>query len=156
MKKYFLLFILIVATLPMHAEQMLAVIWAKDGRLTYFAWANNPVISVSGNTVIVDDSVVRGNSISLSIAELNRFELRDMASTPVESVKNEIPIVVRLTENGLETTGLKSGEMVYVYDLNGRLIGQMIADIRGCGSLPLRSGTYVVRAGSKTFKILKR
>ena len=159
MRYYFLItlaaFMSIIAW-PLHAEKVLAVVWAENGNETYFAVANSPVITVSGSEVFVNDAVDKGNGISLKIAELDHFELKDVDITPVEDIETTNNNFFRLTGNGIEATGLQQGETLWVYDTSGRLVSQVQANAQGCASIALGRGVYVIKANNRTFKIAKR
>ena len=147
-----------IMTLPMRAEQVLAVVWADNEQETYFAVADVPIITVYGNEVSVDDMVDRWprKTITLSIAELKHFELKDVDLTPVEDVEETNNNVFRMTGSGMEAAGLQKGEMLQVYDTSGRLVQQVRANAQGRVSVTLGRGTYVIKSNNKTFKITKR
>ena len=156
MKQIIVFFVaLLILVLPIRAEQVLAVVWADNGRETYFAVADKPTISVSGNEVSVNDAV-EGKSFTLSISELKHFELKDVDLTPVEAVETTNNNVFRMTGSGLEANGLKAGDMLQVYDTSGRLVQQVQANAQGCASVALGRETYVIKSNNKTFKIAKR
>ena len=145
-----------IMTLPMRAEQVLAVVWADNEQETYFAVANSPIITLTGNEISVNDAVDVGNVVNLSIAELKHFELKDIDLTPVEDVEETNNNVFRMTGSGMEAAGLQKGEMLQVYDTSGRLVQQVRASAQGRVSVTLGRGTYVIKSNNKTFKITKR
>lgn len=56
---------------------------------------------------------------------------------------------------GLDITGLASGEVVYVYDLSGQAVARAKASANGQVSINFgnRQGTYIVKTSNKSLKI---
>lgn len=67
--------------LSVHADKVLALVWAENGCETYFAVANSPIITVSGNEVSVTGAAGKGKTVRLSIGRLKHFELKEIDLT---------------------------------------------------------------------------
>lgn len=83
--------------------------------------------------------------------------------TGIQSVKagdNANLDKVTIAANGalLNVSGVKAGTIVAVYDINGRMAAQVkaTADTVSLDATSLKSGMYIVRAGNKATKLIKK
>ena len=151
MKKKILFLALLFAAMACRAEQAL-VVYTTEGLVAMFVVEGEPRITATADEVTV---TAGPESISYAISELDRFALEDVILTGIATETLPSP-VFRIGGDGLRCEGLMVGERVQVYDLGGRLVRQGVANGDGRISLPMTRGTYVVKAGKKTFKTTKQ
>ena len=76
-------------------------------------------------------------------------------TTAVESV-SVADAQFSITEGGVAAKGLKAGQTVAVYSINGSLVGKATASETGVASVNIPGkGVYVVKAGKISYKVTK-
>lgn len=140
------------------------VVWNKDGSRTTFVLLNEkPVITVSrssGNPELVIIRPIIMDIVTIPLADVQRFTyekvddpdgIRD-ASGSEKSVKYDADGTVLISD-------VKAGETVSLYTIDGKLVQQLTPQASGSYRVPLSGlsqGTYLLKSGSLTTKIMKK
>ena len=151
MKRLTLLFALLIAAMAGRAEKAL-VVYTTEGRAATFVVAGEPRITCTAGEVTVASGTA---AVNYALSALDRFVLEDVDMTGIAQETAASPIF-RVGADGLRCEGLAPGLRVQVYDLGGRLVRQGVADADGRAAVPLKRGTYVIKAGNQTFKTQRR
>ena len=151
MKSRLLLILLSVVTLSAYADDARIVIKQKSGNETVLALASNPVITFSGDDMVITSSL---NTISIPLADVDSYTFND-GTTAIRPLVDAPQYV-----NGhVIFSGLAKGAEVSIYTFDGRIVRRQSADATGyadvsLGSLP--KGVYVVRTPNNSIKITNK
>lgn len=113
------------------------VVWQKDGSKTEVLFNQMPEFTYQDGNVSIQNG---STTLSWSLANLKKFTFED--------VEQSIPTNIKDTKT---TPKLDITKGCAVYDLSGRLINKQI---RSLSELP--KGTYILKDGSVTTKVVKR
>lgn len=110
------------------------VVWLNDGNKTEVLFSDMPEFTYADGYV-----TLKSNSTELSwpIANLQRFTFEDITATDIRDI----------TSTGLDILS----DDCNAYDLSGRLVRQ---NVKSLSELP--AGTYIVKAGSVTIKVVRK
>lgn len=148
------------ATTSQVKQQVLVIISGTDS--VAFALTDNPVISFQDNNLLVkslDDSLV------VSLANANYFfDERIIAEHTTTDIS--VPTLPGINQkqpqlaftNGM-VSGLRSGDIVRVFRVNGTLVKVIKADAQGHAALELRqlpNGIYIIKTPNNSIKIINR
>ena len=113
------------------------IVWQKDGNKTAILFNQMPeFLYADGNVSIQNGST----TLSWSLANLQKFTFEDVEASKPTDIKD-----VKTTPK------LDIAKGCAVYDLSGRLVKRQI---RSLSELP--KGTYILKDGSVTTKVVKR
>lgn len=131
----------------------------KSGEKVSFAFTEKPVIVTGSSAVSV--SVGGMERVSYPYTDFSRILFEGVEITAIElpSVEKSVPHAVFLVENDvLHANGLKVGERVMVYSLNGMLVTSSEANSVGCVHFQLSQlpkGVLVIRTqGGISYKLM--
>ena len=165
------------ALFPVFADELkpALVVWDGETELYSFYVSNEPVLKVAnGNAVIQSDGVWGTYDskcyYSIPMSETSKYKItleqRDYMGdfgaqvptsvTEAPTVKNKPAFSLK---NGiLSVSGLKAGEPLMVFTVDGKTVAQAKADANGQASTALRQmpGTVIVKAGRVSFKVMVR
>lgn len=166
------------AVMPAVADdfQSALVVWQGDQELYSFYVANNPTLKVSNGYAVVQSegkwedfqvsqhecyfSIPMSESSNYKISLEKRDYMGVFGHRVPTSIEEKLTVTARpafsIQGGVLHVAGLKSGEQVTVYTLDGKTAVQVKADSDGRASASLRqmSGTVIVKAGNVSFKVL--
>lgn len=169
------------AVMPAVADdfQSALVVWQGDQELYSFYVANNPTLKVSNGYAVVQSegkweeesyfqvsqhefyfSIPMSESSNYKISLEKRDYMGMFGHSVPTSVEEKLTVTARpafsIQGGVLHVAGLKGGEQVAVYTLDGKTAVQVKADSDGRASASLRqlSGTVIVKAGNVSFKVL--
>ena len=110
------------------------VVWLNDGNKTEVLFSDMPEFTYADGYV-----TLKSNSTELSwpIANLQRFTFEEITATDIRDI----------TSTGLDILS----DDCNAYDLSGRLVRQ---NVKSLSELP--AGTYIVKAGSVTIKVVRK
>ena len=128
---------LVCCSLIAAAQQSLNIYTTTSGTVC-FTFAEKPSITFpNGQTLVVTTS---DTTVEFPFSEVDKITFED-GVTAVESI-----------------TMSKENSQIFIYDISGKLVlrstsreGAAMVDLSG-----LRPGTYVVKDGKRTYKIMKR
>jgi len=169
------------AVMPAVADdfQSALVVWQGDQELYSFYVANNPTLKVSNGYAVVQSegkwedeflfevrqhecyfSIPMSESSNYKISLEKRDYMGMFGHRVPTSVEEKLTVTARpafsIQGGVLHVAGLKGGEQVTVYTIDGKTAVQVKADSDGRASASLRqmSGTVIVKAGNVSFKVL--
>lgn len=138
-KKIMLMLLLTLVGLSCRAADAKIIVWQKDGSKTEVLFNQMPEFMYQDGNVSVQNGAT---TLSWPLATLDKFTFEDVeASVPT------VPTDVK----DVEQPKLDIVKDCSVYDLSGKLIK---AKIRSLSELP--AGTYIIKDGSVTTKVMKR
>lgn len=135
-RKALLTLLLTLMAMSAWADDAKIVVWLKDGNKTEILFNKTPEFVYADGNVSVQNG---GTTLSWSLANLDRFTFEDVAPSVPTDVKD------------VKTPMLDITKGCAVYDLSGKLVKEQI---RSLSELP--KGTYILKDGSVTTKVVKR
>jgi hypothetical protein len=141
-------------------QQVLVIVSGSDS--VAFALTDAPVITYEGNNLVVKSL---GDSLVADLAGVRYFfEERSIADNTTTAINN-----VTLPGIGKEkpqmgfadgmVSGLRAGDVVRVYRINGTLVKTVKADTQGHAALELSqlpNGVYIIKTPNNSIKIINR
>lgn len=147
-----------------------SLFWGLGMLLSVQLMADN-VIKINDESVIENVVAIRfdpsGNGKLLiyfadntsASVNMNVVKVEPDQATSIDSpIVDKIGVVSKLIGSQMTIEGLKEGETIRIFDLNGKAVHQSKAqhdtptiDLSGC-----QSGTYIMRAGDKVVKFNKQ
>jgi hypothetical protein len=139
MKQTILTLLLTLFAVGTWAADAKIIVWQKDGNTTEILFNEMPEFLYADGNVSVQNG---GTTVSWPLANLEKFTFEDVApSVPT------VPTGVK----EVQKPKLDIMKGCAVYDLSGRLVKEQI---RSLSELP--KGTYILKDGSVTTKVVKR
>ena len=135
MRMAMLLFLTVLSSTGAWAEDKAKgiVVWLNDGNKTEVLFSDMPEFTYSDGNVTLKSTTTE---LSWPIANLQRFTFEDVVVTGIRDI----------TSTGLDILS----DNCDAYDLSGRLVKR---NVKSLSELP--AGTYVVKAGSVTIKVVR-
>lgn len=115
---------------------------------SYFDIAERPKISFEDSSVVIS-----ANGKHLEYPLSNYVNISFIESTDISQIQNE-GLKIKIEENQIKLSGMKKSTPVAVYGLNGRLIAVGNASPEGKWETIGISGTFILRVGNKTIKMM--
>jgi len=149
MKKLFILLILVLSAMQVHAKSL--VLTLTDGSLVYYLLGGetNPIMRFVDGTVVVNADVYE-------ISGIKNFYISETDDpTMISSAKTENK--VSFSGNTFVVKGKAS--LIKVYALNGTEVEAAIVESEGNTYINMGSmqkGTYVIQVGETSFKVMKK
>lgn len=138
-KKTIIILLLTLVGISSKAADAKIIVWQKDGNKTEVLFNQMPEFMYQDGNVSVQNG---GTTLSWSLATLDKFTFEDVeASVPT------VPTDVK----DVQKPKLDIVKGCAVYDLSGKLIKKQI---RSLSELP--KGTYILKDGSVTTKVVKK
>lgn len=137
MKQTILTLLLTLFAVGTWAADAKIIVWQKDGNTTEILFNEMPEFLYADGNVSVQNG---GTTLSWPLANLQKFTFEDIEQSNTTDIKD------------LKTTPkLDITKGCAVYDLSGKLVKRQI---RSLSELP--KGTYILKDGSVTTKVVKR
>jgi len=155
MKKIvFTLISLLMALVTTAEEQNVIAIYQTDGQVAMFAFADKPEVTYTTTDLVLTTTKTM---MQYPIAQLKKvqFEKADISEGLDELVADGH---FSFRDGAIEIHGGKPNSMVKIFTVSGTLVAQYPLDANGEGVIPtqsLRGTTYVVTAGSFSFKFMQ-
>ena len=156
-----LLLLLVAVTATAWAQtgqgsQNALAIYQKDGQVTKFAFTEHPVVTYSGNDVVLTTTKT---TVQYPIYMLQKivFDV-EIPATDVKEQDAKPAMQFRFEGGTLIITGGEAGSAVYLYSLSSVMEGEYRLDSNGCASIPLQQlgkSMYIVKTNRVTFKFRK-
>lgn len=150
MKARILTLLLLLATVS-YADNAQIVIKQKSGSETVLELSTHPVITFSGEDMVVTTDLT---TFSIPLDFIDNYVVSD-GTTAIEQLTAE----PQFSDGRIMFNGLAAGTPVYVYSMDGRLVTKMTADqtSRAVVSLQdLPKGVYIVSAGNNKMKVMNK
>lgn len=146
---------LLLAFCTLAYGQNTIVIQQKDGKVARFSFTEKPVVTYSGNDVLVNTTK---NSVQYPIYLLQKISFDiDWNTTDIEEVEVAEPSF-HFRDDALSISGENPRSLVFLYNIKGMLAGRYQTDDRGCVTIPirqLRPDLYIVKTNRFSFKFRK-
>lgn len=146
---------LLLAFCTLAYGQNTIVIQQKDGKVARFSFTEKPVVTYSGNDVLVNTTK---NSVQYPIYLLQKISFDiDWNTTDIEEVEVAEPSF-HFRDDALSISGEDPRSLVFLYNIKGMLAGRYQTDDRGCVTIPirqLRPDIYIVKTNRFSFKFRK-
>ena len=140
-----------VATLSAYADDARIVIKQKSGNETVLELSANPVITFSGEDMVVTSSLT---TIAIPLADVDSYTACD-ATTGIRPLTD----APQFANGHVLFNGLSKGADACIYTASGRLVSRQQADATGHADVSLDSlpkGVYVVRTPDNSLKIINK
>jgi len=150
---FILMDIMLPATLSAETMQYLVLTQADGTEVAKIALAEMPVITFSeGNLVITCGD----KSITTRMDGLQTSFINEDSPTGISDITADKPQLPKIAFGQAVFSGLKAGERVAVYTLDGKMTGSIVADSDGCATVSLSTlghGIFILRTPTRSFKI---
>lgn len=146
-----LLLLLLLFSAASYADDAKITIKQKSGNETILKLSTNPIITFSGETMVVTNEFI---TIIVPLDDIDSYVVKD-GTTGIEQ-----PIAEHLFANGhVIFHGLPTGTPIYVYALDGRKVSMIMADYSGKADVSLEQlpkGTYIINALKNSIKVINK
>lgn len=131
----------------------------KDGSQVKVAFKHHPEFRHDGAALQLTS---QGLDISYPDGTLDYFKIIAETDTPTgiyspsTNSKDARPL---MTTDGVCVAGAQPGDYLYVYTLDGKIVGNAVVDPEGSAEVSLSrygAGTYIIKSGNTTFKMIKK
>ena len=136
-KQILLTLLLTLFAVGTRADDAKIIVWLNDGSKTEVLFNQMPEFTYLDGNVSIQNG---GTTLSWSLGTLQKFTFEDIEASKPTDIKD-----VKTTPK------LDIAKGCAVYDLSGRLVKKQI---RSLSELP--QGTYIIKDGSVTTKVVKR
>lgn len=154
--KKFLITIFALMTCMLSANADVLNVWKVSGEKVVYDFAKQPEITYVDGKICVSTQVGVDEYDPNEVQALN-FNDKELIDG-ISQVKTD-GVNLTITASEYMVSGIKAGEAVSVYDAAGRCILKAKADASGKVVIPIQkisSGVNMIKAGSSTFKTMKR
>ncbi len=132
----------------------LLVLTQTDGNVSKFALSDAPVITYSGNDIVVTcgDAVLQTSMANIEAVTFGKGE-----PTAINEMRKE-DVVPSFSFNTASFEGLQAGAPITIYSLDGKMMSGAKADVEGKARIDLsdlQKGVYILHTPNKSFKIKK-
>ena len=134
------------------ADNAIAV-YPKNGKVVYFLFADDPIVSYSGNDLVI---TTNSTTVRYDVSNLRKLEFAVGEKDAIEKVTVDLRWAIE--NRALAIHGGTPLSWVRLYDMSGAKVSQFQLDGKGNGCTPLQdlpSGVYVVKADNLNFKFVK-
>ena len=155
MKKLLLILFLLSFGLSIQAEINLYV-WKKDGSKVAFALSEEPKVTFSENSLMINSTTV---TVSYDLEDMAKFTYEDSESQGIRNIENDKESSFKFDGEMLLFPSLKVGSKVAIHNLGGVLVFSRTIEAAGDYSFPLShfdKGVYMVTVNGLTYKIVKK
>lgn len=153
LRLFFLFFLSIAMTAK--ADDINAIkVLMEDGTSQIFMLEDDPYAKFEGDMLVIASkkqelSVSMQTNDFVQVMYINNYDL-------IRDIGNGLQTFYRITDFGLEATGLKPGTEFYVYDINGTVSVKAVVGQDGTVKVALKgNGVYVVKTSISSLKIKK-
>lgn len=155
MKKLLVLFIAVfamfqVAQAENDGDNLL--IKTKDGNTVAYSLTTRPVVTFAGS-----DLVLTSTDVEVKYPIANVEEITFVDASAINEIKGD-KVAFAINGQVINAKGLANGELVQVYNIDGKAIAQASANAEGTVTVDISTlgkGVYVIKAGKMSYKILK-
>lgn len=140
MKKTLLLFAASLMTTALFATNALKV-HSKTGDVVTYAFADEPVVTYQGSLLVLTTTTT---SVEYPLSDVEKITFGD-TDTAIDQIEMD------------GTPG--NDQEVVIYSLNGNIVARHAIDAQGDSSFSLallQNGTYVIKKGNTSYKIIKK
>lgn len=141
-------------------QQVLVIVTGSDS--IAFALTSEPVITYTGNSLVVKSL---NDSLVAELSGTSYFIEERTIDTNVPTVINDVTLPgisapkPQLAFSSGTVSGLRAGDVVRVYRINGTLVKAIRADAQGQATLELSqlpNGIFIIKTPTNSIKIINR
>lgn len=124
----------------------------SDGKNVAFNFTDKFAASFTDYALVVYDGIIK---LEVPKASIKGFEFSESATTGVNNVVVDEAVVV--DGKCVKFLGVAPGTTVVAYRINGTVAAKSVSDSASTAALDLSqaaAGTYIIKAGARTFKIV--
>ena len=163
MKKVLIAFVALMMMAPMalSSQNNVMNIHLKNGQVAEFFFKYEPVITFTDTDVVLTTS--NGMRLTYPLANLTKFTFnkKDLPGpTEVEEIESDVrKVYFSIDEYTINIYEAKAEQAVYLIASDGKVLNAYKTDKEGFLSFSiadLPDGTYIIRSGEITFKIMKK
>lgn len=130
-------------------------VWTKNGERIVYSFSEHPVVTYSNKDLVMTTTRL---TVNYPLAELHKFTFGTEATT-IEHIPTLSDGQIRMSGEMLVLSGFCPSEQILIYSIEGQKV--LDATICSDGSITidiqsLATGTYVVKVGYITHKIIKK
>lgn len=132
------------------------VLWQKSGEKVYFNLNDLPETTFENGLLVIK---TKNSSIQYQMENVLRYTFEGTGNTGIDVLPSDRGIIISQNGNEVTLRNLQDGSVVAIYAANGNLLEQRTVS----GSHPFTisvaqrpAGVYIVKAGSKTIKLMKQ
>lgn len=153
MKRLLFCIIILMALQPLRmAATQYLVLTQQDGTVSKFALTELPIITFSEGQLVV---TCGGQTLTTSMEGL-KTSFEDVPTSIQQVERDDKPLRPAITFGLASFEGLKAGDVITVYSLDGKTLGNTKADGEGRASIDLSGmghGVLILRTPTHSFKI---
>ena len=146
-----LLFLFLFIAIMTYADNAKIVIKQKSGNETILELATNPVITFSGEDLVITNDFT---TISVPLDDIDKYEVSD-GTTGIE----QRTVAPQYANGHVLFNGMPAGTPVYIYTIDGRTVCHLKADGTGSADVSLETlpkGTYMIQAYNNRIKVINK
>ena len=155
MKRIILDFIIVLATIPVIAQNTLTV-HQKDGQQFCYGFEEKPVLIFSDTVLVIQSTKVE---VQYELAKIAKFTFDDIEDAVIGIKVDDTKASISLDENTVSIFGVKADTKVCLFIADGKLLSSYTANQEGCVSFSiaeLPDGMYIISSESLSVTILKK
>jgi len=153
MKKILLSFLTFMLCIGVNAEVL--NVWKTNGDRVSYDFSKKPEITYSDGLLFVTTTM---GTDSYSPDELSKFTFEEGVADGIQNA--QLPGThLLVNEKAFVVSGLEAGVTVQLIDAAGRKVVAVKASANGVATIPVKrvpKGVNIIKAGSSTYKIMKR
>lgn len=132
------------------------ILWYTNGEKTCYLLSDKPVITYSGENVVLTATDV---DIEVPMDDIERITIDKQTTGIKPDVSGQPQGHIAVNSDGAQLSGFEKGMKVYLYQVNGVLISQYTIPESGSLNISLNGmerGIYIIKAGRSTIKIARK
>lgn len=153
--KLLLAFLLTAFSSMAYAQNTIAI-YQKDGKVATFEFSEKPVVTYSGNDLVL---TTKKTTVNYPVYMLKKiiFDIKDPVNG-IDVLEMENKGEFNFQGEMLYISGGEPGSSVYIYNISGIMVGKYRLDSEGSVSIPMQGmdkSLYIVKTTRFTFKFRK-
>ncbi len=136
-------------------NEVALIVELVDGTTQEYVIGDDPRVTIEGDNVLIK-SLIAETQLPQQQVERFYFSLPQDIPTAVGDVKSKAEVMFAYDGTAVQVSG--AGQTVQVYDLNGRMVRNVVTH-DGAATIDvtqLVAGVYIIKTTSQTIKILKK
>ena len=145
---------LLLGLMSLNAAATHLTVELKAGNKYSFLLADKPVITFAGGALVVNGDA----ETSYSIEGVKNFHFTEGDASGVETLSSGDIRILSLDDATIQVQNLEQKSLVTLVNVSGVVFSSVSADAEGSAtvSLPQAKGVYILTAGGKSFKVIKK
>lgn len=136
------------------------MLWNKDGSTTAIPLEEHPVFTYDTEQGVITCKTSK-REVTFSLYDIVKYtlEMEEKSGTRIRTIRSDKQGNIQFSPNRLSFDDFHTNTAISVYTVNGTLVESQRTDSQGSAVLSIDSwtkGIYIVKAGSITYKIMKK